>query len=353
MSEAQRRIVIFGEVLIDMIALEEGNLKDVKAFGRFPGGAPANVAVGLKRLGEDPILISKVGNDPLGDFLRESLEREGLRTDLILRSDNYHTGLVFVQLTGAKPEFFLYTPVAYNDIRYEEVMEKLEGIEGFQNVIFHVGTVTLVAEPTRSTQLKLMRELKERGSLISVDLNLRKDLWSGREEDLWRDVKEIVSLSDILKVSDSELMAIAENIYDLAGELLDIAERVKELSNLRALLVTAGERGSYLIGDITAFSKPFRVKKVVDTTGAGDAFTSALLKFLAHHDLSELISSEEMASLALDWANLVAATTVLKRGAWSVPKKEDLPLILRDEFLEEDLDRAMNILEALENGGRR
>lgn len=131
-------IVSIGEVLIDFIATEEGNLKDVKSFEKHPGGAPANVAVGLSRLGVESGLVSKVGDDPFGEFLLERLRDEGVRT-FIARDEEKHTGVVFVQLIGAKPEFILYDGVAYFNLLPEDipldVLEKSEAVH-FGSVLF-------------------------------------------------------------------------------------------------------------------------------------------------------------------------------------------------------------------------
>lgn len=112
-------IFSIGEVLIDFIAKEEGALKDVIEFEKHPGGAPANVSVGLARLGVKCALISKVGADSFGEFLINALEREGVEIKYISQDIEKHTGIVFVQLIGAKPEFILYDGVAYFNMKLD------------------------------------------------------------------------------------------------------------------------------------------------------------------------------------------------------------------------------------------
>ncbi len=299
-------IASIGEVLIDFIALQEGKLKDVKSFEKHPGGAPANVAVGLSRLGVESALVSKVGDDPFGDFLLERLRKEGVKT-YVLQDAEKHTGVVFVQLIGAKPEFILYDGVAYFNLKEEEipidVLMKSEAI--------HFGTVMFAREPSRSAVFKTLEKLKGRVPL-SYDVNIRPDLWRGREEEMLRDVERALRLAEIVKVGDEELEYLKNNGINV------------EDFDFKLLAVTMGERGSELMsGDAKVHIPAYRVEPV-DTTGAGDAFTAALLTGLHYSNLlGDSIDEEHLRKIGR-FANLVAAISTTRRGAWSVPKIEEI-----------------------------
>ncbi|WP_456366929.1 carbohydrate kinase family protein [Thermococcus sp.] len=307
-------ITSLGEVLIDFIALQEGSLKDVRSFEKHPGGAPANVAVGLARLGIESALISKVGDDPFGESLLERLREEGVKT-FISRDREKHTGVVFVQLVGAKPEFILYDGVAYFNLRKEDVdVKALEGSE-----LLHFGSVLFAREPSRSTVFDLLSELK--GKLpLSYDVNLREDLWRGREEEMLKDIERALKLADIVKLGDEELAY-------LEGRGMDL-----ESFDFRLVAITKGAEGSELRGGGISVHVPAYWVEPLDTTGAGDAFMSALLAGLHY---SGLLASGELGREGLEtigrFANLVASLSTTKRGAWSVPGIEEIRE--RDEVL--------------------
>jgi fructokinase len=300
-------IVSIGELLIDFIATEEGNLKDVKAFEKHPGGAPANVAVGLSRLGVESGLVSKVGDDPFGEFLLERLNDEGVRT-FIAKDGERHTGVVFVQLIGAKPEFILYDGVAYFNLLAKDVpldlMEKAEAI--------HFGSVLFAREPSRSTLLGVLERVRGKVPL-SYDVNIRPDLWRGREEEMLKDIERALKLAGIVKLGDSELAYLEEK-----GISIDEFD-------FKLVAVTKGERGSELMSGEAKVQVPAYNVEPIDTTGAGDAFTAALLAGLHYSGLlrEEEIRKEELEKIGR-FANLVAALSTLRRGAWSVPRIEEI-----------------------------
>ena len=307
-------IVSLGEVLIDMIALEDKPLAMVERFERHPGGAPANVAVGLSRLNVKSALVSKVGNDPFGDFLIDSLEREGVKV-LISRDYERHTGVVFVQLIGAKPEFILYDGVAYFNLREEEIPLELL----MKSEAVHFGTVMFAREPSRSAVFRTLKKLKGRTAL-SYDINIRLDLWKGREEEMLKDIKKALELADIVKLGWEEYRYLAENGINV------------EEFNAKLVAITLGSRGSLLISGKESVEVPAIRVTAVDTTGAGDAFMAGLLAGLHY---SGTLNTRNFDSELLEkigrFANLVAGKSVTKRGAWSVPGFDEIRM--SDEFL--------------------
>ena len=278
----------------------------MRSFEKHPGGAPANVAVGLSRLGVESALVSKVGDDPFGDFLLERLTEEGVKT-FISRDREKHTGVVFVQLIGARPEFILYDGVAYFNLLPEDV----ETVPFEKAELLHFGSVLFAREPSRSTAFALLRELK--GKLpLSYDVNLRGDLWRGREEEMLRDIKRALELADIVKFGDGELAY-------LEGRGIDL-----ENFDFRLVAITKGAEGSELRSGSIVHVPAYKVEPV-DTTGAGDAFMSALLAGLYY---SGFLKREELGEKELKiigrFANLVASLSTTRRGAWSVPKMKEI-----------------------------
>ncbi|WP_175058937.1 carbohydrate kinase [Thermococcus sp. 2319x1] len=301
-------IYAIGEILIDFIAKEEGKLRDVREFEKHPGGAPANVVVGLRRLGVKSALISKVGADPFGEFLIEELKKERVKTKYIIKDSNKHTGIVFVQLIGAKPEFILYDGVAYFNLRTEEIQwDFMRDAE-----LLHFGSVLFAREPSRSTVFEVLRAVKGKVP-ISYDVNIRLDLWRGREKEMLKDIEEALKLADIVKIGDGEL----EYLNKIGIALEDF--------NFALVAITRGAKGNTIIHkDIRVDVPSFKVEPV-DTTGAGDAFMAALLASLFYMGKLDILefSKEELKELG-SFANLVAALSTTKRGAWSVPSLEEV-----------------------------
>ena len=301
-------IFSIGEVLIDFIAKEEGPLKKVSTFEKHAGGAPANVTVGLARLKTPTALISKVGADPFGEFLVEQLEKEGVNTDYIRFDKEKHTGVVFVQLIGAKPEFILYDGVAYFNLEIDDIdfsfLEKAS--------LLHFGSVLFAREPSRSTVFKVIKKAK--GKIpISYDVNIRLDLWRGREDDMIKDIEKALSFAEIVKIGDGELAFLENHGVDL------------ENFDFKLMAVTKGEKGSEMIHRGIKVKILAHKVEPVDTTGAGDAFMAALLSALWYMGkLKHLELNEEELLRVGRFANLVAALSTLRRGAWSVPRAEEL-----------------------------
>ncbi len=317
-------IFAIGEVLIDFIAVEPTDLKDVRTFEKHAGGAPANMIVGLRRLNVPAALISKVGDDPFGEFLIERLREEGVDTRYIIRDPEVHTGVVFVQLKQAQPSFVLYDRTAYFTLRSEEVDKSfLKEAE-----LLHFGGVMLSREPSRSTCFEVVEWARSRGIPISFDVNLRPDLWRNRIDELVECMGKALGLAEIVKLGEGELRFLEDRGIDLRS------------FGLKLIAVTKGEKGSELIHEGLRIEAPAERVKAIDPTGAGDAYMAALLAGLyALGKLRDLKLDEDELRLIGRFANIVAGISTTRRGAWSVPRIS----MLRDR---EELKSIVERLEA-------
>lgn len=316
------RVYTIGEVLIDFIAKEEGPLNKVTTFEKYPGGAPTNVMVNLSRLGVPSGLISKVGNDPFGKFLLEKLKEENVDVSYVTLDNVHHTGIVFVQLIGASPEFILYRDVAYNYIERKDIdLKVLDDV-----MLLHFGSVILVQEPSRSTVLYFVEEAKRRGIPISFDVNIRKDLWRENIDEMWKNVEKGLSLADVVKLSEEETNEILEYL----GLPKDDFPVLLDEYNIKLLAITRGGKGCKLLlrekSTLKAVGIAPYVVKPVDTTGAGDAFMAAIIAGLYAFDKLNTIDGLDIDELEMIgyFANIVAALSTLKRGAWSAPTLKEL-----------------------------
>ncbi|WP_282937879.1 PfkB family carbohydrate kinase [Paenibacillus sp. RC67] len=303
-------VVCLGELLIDFVPEENGKpLEQVPAFQRAAGGAPANVAAAVAKLGGYSRFIGKVGYDAFGRYLRSTLIEAGVETALI-ETDEARTGLAFVSLRkdGERDFLFFRDPAA--DMLLEPSELKDEWLE--DAAIYHFGSISLISEPCRSATLEAARRVKAFGGIISYDPNLRPALWPD-EETMRQEVLSHISLADVVKVSEEEAAFLLE---------MEPAEAVHQLllMGTKAVVVTRGEEGCFVVTRNAMTLVPgFRVK-AVDTTGAGDSFVGAMLYKLVERELTadgleSFFSDEAAVSDIFKFANKVGAVTTTRRGA--------------------------------------
>jgi fructokinase len=316
-------VVCLGEALIDFVATESGvSVGESAGFVRAPGGAPANVAVGVARLGRSSAFLGKVGSDPFGRFLAETFREAGVDTGGMVFSPEYRTGLAFVSLAanGERDFCFFRNPSA--DMTYHP--KELDTARLSSAKIFHYGSITLIDEPARSSTLAAIQKARASGSLISYDPNLRPPLWQSLDT-ARKIILETLLFADIVKVSEEELGFLFLNhapdvplTYDERDSC--IAAFHENYGTVELLMVTRGDKGCMwstargLCGTLSGFSVTS-----VDTTGAGDGFVAAVMVQLLERNATSAKSLLELS--AEDWkdvfrfANAVGALTTTRKGA--------------------------------------
>ncbi|PID57725.1 hypothetical protein CSB45_05705 [candidate division KSB3 bacterium] len=303
-------IVCLGEVLIDFVSLESGvSLVEAPSFKKAAGGAPANVAVGLARLGHSVGFIGKVGQESFGDFLIKTLADNQVDVSGIARDPNARTMLAFVSLAAdGEREFMFYRhPSADMTLTPEEIPDDL-----IANArLFHYGSISLISEPCRSATLHALTIAKENGVLTSYDPNLRLNLWES-EDMARREMLEGMRFADVVKINEDEL-------HFLTGSRT-FEEGAKALMQygVSLLIVTMGEKGCCFYSDSAQGMVPGKVVQAVDTTGAGDSFVAALLSgLLGRNTLDRPFTDQDASTLEeiCRYANAAGALTSLERGA--------------------------------------
>jgi len=312
-------IVCLGEALVDFIAMETAaDMGRARTFIKAPGGAMANTAAGLARLGARARFVGKVGADPFGRFMRETLSAEGVDTRDFITTDQYATGIVFVALDRERvPSYIFYGyPSADMMLREDEV-----GEGALQDAAFlHLGTVSMVREESRAASFKLMRLAREQGVHISFDPNLRLHLW--KDHGLLRDTAlKAAAMSGLCKLNAEELRFMTGAERPEAG-----ARRLREMG-VEAVVVTLGPEGAYyLCGEGEGRPPGFKVG-VVDTTGAGDGFAAGLLMALA--EAGEWPPPAALLSRATRFANAAGALVTTSLGAMSsLPRRDQVNAFL-------------------------
>ncbi|KAL3507081.1 hypothetical protein ACH5RR_032463 [Cinchona calisaya] len=299
-------IVSFGEMLIDFVPTVSGvSLAEAPGFLKAPGGAPANVAIAVTRLGGKAAFVGKLGDDEFGHMLAGILKENGVSGDGINFDKGARTALAFVTLRAdGEREFMFYrNPSADMLLTPEEL--NLDLIRSAK--VFHYGSISLIVEPCRSAHMKAMQVAKDAGALLSYDPNLRLPLWPSAEE-AREQIMSIWDKADIIKVSDVELEFLTGS-----NKIDDETALTLWHPNLKLLLVTLGEKGcNYYTKNFRGSVAAFHVK-TVDTTGAGDSFVGALLCKIV--DDQAILEDERRLKEVLRFACACGAITTTKKGA--------------------------------------
>nr|QIS79145.1 fructokinase [Solanum tuberosum] len=289
-------IVSFGEMLIDFVpTVSAVSLGEAPGFLKAPGGAPANVAIAVTRLGGKSAFVGKLGDDEFGHMLGGILKTNGVQADGINFDKGARTALAFVTLRAdGEREFMFYrNPSADMLLTPDEL--NLDLIRSAK--VFHYGSISLIVEPCRSAHLKAMEVAKEAGALLSYDPNLRLPLWSSEAE-----ARKAIKVSDV----ELEFLTGSDKIDDESAMSL-------WHPNLKLLLVTLGEKGcNYYTKKFHGSVGGFHVK-TVDTTGAGDSFVGALLTKIV--DDQAILEDEARLKEVLRFSCACGAITTTKKGA--------------------------------------
>ena len=244
------RPVIFGEVLYDCFPDGEAVL----------GGAPFNVAWHLQGLGLSPLLISRVGDDPLGHRVRDIMERRGMDTSGLQLDSAHPTGKVNISLSGSSHSFDIIPGQAYDYIA-EDALPPLP-----DNALFYHGSLA-ARSPVSARTLSVL--CSQFGDNRLVDVNLREPWWQ-------RDsVRALLDGARLAKLNDEELLLLASAASDDKARMRQLIDT----AGLQLLVVTRGASGAELMtgtGEVYRVA-PETLTHVVDTVGAGDALTSVLI----------------------------------------------------------------------------
>ncbi|MEK3669779.1 PfkB family carbohydrate kinase [Paenibacillus sp. FSL R10-2771] len=309
-------VIAIGEVLIDFTPAGRST-GGKEQFECNPGGAPANVAAALSRLGAKSALISKVGEDQFGSLLYSALLDNGVDVAGVSVTNEASTTLAFVHLDdqGDRSFSFFRKPGADTFLRSEDI--PLERIKACQAL--HFGSLSMTHEPARTATRTAVRKAKEAGVLLSFDPNIRFALWESKEEArqniLWG-----MNYADILKISEEELAFVTGN-----SDLEKGAQELQQQYDIGLLVVTLAEKGCYYrLASLDGYVPGFKVK-AIDTTGAGDAFLGCLLYRLLESGSSlQDLTSQQITSM-LTFANAGGALVTTRKGALgSMPTTEEI-----------------------------
>ncbi|WP_159654088.1 aminoimidazole riboside kinase [Vibrio atypicus] len=299
------KVWLTGDAVVDLIPETDST------YLKCPGGAPANVAVGIARLSGQCRFIGRVGNDPLGRFISEVLRVEGVDTSQLRLDDNQRTSTVIVDLDheGERTFTFMVKPSADQFMTEDDIPTFNKG------EWLHCCSIALANEPSRSATLKALKSIKSVGGYVSFDPNLREEVWQDPEQ-IRTVVMQAIRLADVIKFSEEELLFLTE------CDTLESGLLALEPLRIPLILVTLGANGSIMIVEGQREHIPSQKVQAIDTTGAGDAFVSGLLAYLSQY---EEWFQREIIRHAVRWGNGCGALATTQKGAMTaLPDKKSL-----------------------------
>lgn len=267
-------VITYGEAMALFVAAETGPLAGVGQFTKRIAGADLNVAIGLARLGFKVGWMSRVGNDSFGQYVRDTLHREGVDQQRVVTDDRYPTGFQLKSKSddGSDPA-----------IEYFRKGSAASHLSPDDYAPFYVlparhlhltGVAPAISESSRELALLLAREMRAAGKTISFDPNLRPTLWASR-------AAMVEGLNALAELADWVLPGIGE------GEILTGYSKPEDIARFylergaRGVIIKLGARGAYFrTADESGVVEAQPVAKVIDTVGAGDGFAVGVISAL-------------------------------------------------------------------------
>lgn len=297
--------ICLGELLIDFVPTVTGtDLLSAPGFKKAPGGAPANVAVGLRRLGVNSAFMGKVGEDAFGRFLAQTLADAGVDIGPLRFSAEARTALAFVSLKADGEREFLFYRHPSADMLFAR--DDVDVVASRAAKLLHFGSISLITEPSRDATLHAVSTARDAGCLISYDANLRLALWPDAET-ARAGLREGLARAQIVKLSEEEVAFLTGSCE------LDSVRQALWHDDLKLMVITRGAAGCTFLTPMFAGDASGFVVDAVDTTGAGDGFVAGLLEGVLA-DPATLRDESRLHALCR-FANAVGAIATTERGA--------------------------------------
>jgi fructokinase len=267
-------LLAIGEALVDFISIEEAaSLTHAQTFTKKQGGSPANIAVNASKLGGMSAIAAKVGRDTFGDFIRDEISAAGVNIDYLSTTAANATSMVFVTRSKSTPDFCVLRG-ADTQLMAEDIPEELVS----RAKIIHTSTWPLTAEPSRSTITSILKQAQDMHKIISCDPNFSPKLWSRQEGGAEQGAELVARMLQYASITKPSL----DDARRIFGENLapdKIIERFHTMGP-QIVVLTMGKDGTLVSEGDRITHLPSRNIKVVDSTGAGDAFWAGFLMAL-------------------------------------------------------------------------
>ena len=255
-----RQLLSFGEILWDIVKAEE-----------YLGGAPFNLAAHAAECGMECSIISCLGKDPRGVKALKEAQKRQIDCRYVLEQSMYPTGTVQALISDkGQPEYIIHESVAYDFIELSDRM--IDEIIERQFEVFCFGTLAQRNKVSRQSLMRLLARLDKSITKVFCDVNLRENFYN---TDI---LKRSLKACDILKLNDEEVTVLAKLLFNDAKMPPEtFCERISSEDDIEEIVVTMGEKGAAIFNsDGFEIIEGHKVE-VVDTIGAGDAFSAVFL----------------------------------------------------------------------------
>ena len=267
------KVLLVGEAMALFTAQQEGDMAEVETFGASVAGAELNVAVGLSRLGQKPVYMTKLAEDPFGGRILNFMKRNSIDTSLVTIDNTHPTGFMLkskVSKGDPKTAYFRKGSAASTLSPADVDAVDFSGI----SLVHITGILPPLSETTLAAAKKLIAKAREHGAYVSFDPNLRPAIWPSL--DLMRKtLVELASQADLVLpgVGEGRELFGADDLESTAQAFID--------NGAKLVVVKDGPAGAYATdGKSSTYVHGFVVDKVVDTVGAGDGFAAGTLSAL-------------------------------------------------------------------------
>ena len=310
-------VLCMGVLIADMFPSQKGvRLVDVPSFRPAPGGAPANVAVAVKRLGGRSAFLGKVGDDLFGHHLTDVLRKEGVDINGVRYDAEARTTMnLHAVLPDGSIEYLFYrNPGADTRLRTDELDEASIA----QAKVLHYDSLNLTGGPTLEATRAAVRIARRAGALISFDVNYREPVWKSKADAI-ASIREAISTADIVKLNEGEVALLFEGH--------SAPEALKKLRDggARLCVATMGAQGSFFSHASGDGQAPGLSVDAVDLIGCGDAFAGAMLQRLLEtkKDLDGLTLPELRP--IMQFATVASALTATRHGVIpALPRRQEV-----------------------------
>lgn len=268
-----KRLLLAGEPMGLLIAKQEGALESVKDYSMAVAGAEFNVATGISRLGHQVSYLTRLGDDPFGKLIENTLKDNGIDSSLVSYSSTERTGFMLKgKVSKGDPQIFYFRAGSAASALSEKDVENID-FSRFSHIHL-TGIAPALSQSALNAVLKMIELGRKAGLYISFDPNLRPQLWKSSEQ-MVKTLNSLAAKADLVMPGEGE------------GEILcgssdpeKIADFYQKLG-AKSVIVKCGPKGAYYATEgKSGRVAGFIIDKVVDTVGAGDGFAAGVLSAL-------------------------------------------------------------------------
>jgi len=291
MLNNQLDIICVGEALVDFIGHEIGNISKTGNYQRHLGGSPTNVSLNLAKLKLKIALVATLGRDGLGDYILEGLRASNIDVSNVRTSVLKPTSVIFISKTDATPEF-----IPYREADHEIILSQFKDVSFLRLRVFHTTCFALSKNPARETIMKMAEKAYRLNCKLSIDINYSNIIWPNKQEAI-STLETFCAFNPLIKISEDDKRRLLGNISD------DTMFEYFHKLGVDTICYTKGSKGVKLSvkGEKIIHMDALKIEKVVDATGAGDAFWSGFLySYIRNHNYTDCLKfSLKLASLKL------------------------------------------------------